>query len=419
MAIQTTTLANGLKIVSDTVDHLETAALGIWVGTGARHEDASQNGISHFLEHMAFKGTTHATALEIAERIEHVGGYLNAYTSREATAYYARVLSKDVPLALDLISDILQFSVHDPEELEKERKVILQEISETNDTPDDLVFDLFQETAFPDQPLGRSILGPTAVVKAITRETLLNYQRQNYSATNMVLSAAGKIQHEEIVSLATEKFCHLPVTNTRETSAAAYQGGLHIHAKDLEQAHIVLGFRSHSLRDPKYFASGVLSTLLGGGMSSRLFQKVREQKGLAYTVYSFNSSFTDEGLLGIYAGTDPKDVAELLPVLQKEIFTLATTLTDHEITRAKAQLKSQLLMGLENTATRCEQMATHLLNYDRTFTAAELITKIDLVNIEELANCAHDIFSSVPTLTALGPITDHQLLQDFQSTFQA
>jgi predicted Zn-dependent peptidase len=417
MTTQLTVLPNGLRIISDQTDYLETAALGLWVGIGSRHEAAELQGISHFLEHMAFKGTAHATALEIAERIEQVGGYLNACTTRETTAYYARVLAQDVPLALDLLADILQFSTFQEEELEKERKVILQEIAESLDTPDDLVFDLFQQTAFPDQPLGRPIMGTGDVVKTLSRTALLDYQRQSYAASNMVLSAAGNVHHDEIVRIAAEKFNHLPIEHAATCIPAHYHGGICLHHKDLEQVHMILGFNAPSLIEPDYYTCAVLSTLLGGGVSSRLFQKVREERGLAYSIYTFLSAFTDSGVLGIYTGTDQTDIVNLLPLLRTEIHHLSGSLTLQEIERAKAQMKSSLLMGLENTASRCEHIASQMLIYGRPLSLAELVDRIEAVSPDQLIDCAEKIFATPPTLTTLGPFTDVYYLEDFKNSF--
>ena len=302
MSVQTSRLANGLRVVSDPVDHVETASIGLWVDVGARCESEETNGMSHLLEHMAFKGTERRSARDIAEEIEAVGGHLNAYTSRETTAYYAKVMKEDVPLALDLLADILQHSTFDPEELERERAVVIQEIAQVNDTPDDLVFDRFQETAYPDQPLGRSILGPPERVGSYSRDALAGYMAAQYRAARMVLVGSGRIDHDGLVAAAEEAFTALPEGPTAAPAAAVYGGGDCRIVRDLEQAHLVVGFDGVAYDDDDFYALQVLSTLLGGGMSSRLFQEIRERRGLAYSVFTFSSSYADGGIFGVYAG---------------------------------------------------------------------------------------------------------------------
>ncbi|HET6469067.1 MAG TPA: pitrilysin family protein, partial [Geminicoccaceae bacterium] len=350
-----TTLPNGLRVISETMPRLQTAALGVWVDVGARYETTEVNGVAHLLEHMAFKGTGTRSARAIAEEIENVGGSINAYTAREHTAYYARVLAEDVPLAADIVADILQHSTFDPGELEKERHVVLQEIGQVQDTPDDLVFDLFQEAAYPGQAMGRSILGPEAVVGRLPREALIDYMARHYGASRMILAGAGRIEHDRLVELAERLFRDLPATSGSAPEPARYRGS-HVldRRKDLEQVHLCLGVEGLSLTDPDYYALQVFSTALGGGMSSRLFQEVRENRGLCYSVYSFAASYCDTGLLGIYAGTGGKEVAELIPVVAEETLKLATAPSEEELRRARAQLKAGLLMSLESCSAVCE-----------------------------------------------------------------
>ena len=294
--IEITTLANGLRVATATMTNVQTASVGVWVDAGARHETPEINGVAHMLEHMAFKGTHQRSARGIAEAIENVGGQLNAYTSREQTAYYARVLADDVPLAVDLLADILQHSVFDEEELARERGVVVQEIGQVNDTPDDLVFDQFQETAFPGQALGRSILGPPEVVAAMPRTTLVDYMARHYGPKRMVLAAAGKIEHERVVDLGERLFRELPAAGDDQGEPAEYRGGERREERDLEQAHLLLGLPAFAYTDDDFYALQVLSAMLGGGMSSRLFQEVRENRGLAYSIFSFASCYRDTGL---------------------------------------------------------------------------------------------------------------------------
>ena len=406
MNAQVTTLANGFRVASDPVRSLETAALGVWVDVGARNEGPEINGVSHMLEHMAFKGTERRSAQAIAEEIEAVGGHLNAYTSREQTAYFARVLADDVALAVDPLADILQHSVFDESELSREREVIIQEIGQTEDTPDDLIFDRFQEAAFPEQALGRSILGTVERVGAMSRGDLLAYMGAHYRAPTMVLAAAGRVDHEALVELATEAFGALPAGEDGGREPARYVGGDTRETRDLEQVHITLGFNGVSHTDEDFFAVQVVATLLGGGMSSRLFQEVREKRGLAYAISSFASSYLDGGLFGVYAGTGEAQVGELVDVVCAEITDVAGAVTADELARARTQLKAGMMMALESPTARCEHLARQLLIFGRAIPVAEIVAKIDAVDGAGAARAAQRIVASgPPVIAALGPIT--------------
>lgn len=398
-----TTLANGLRIVTDTIPHVETVTCGIWVDVGARHEPAPINGISHVLEHMAFKGTNRRSALQIAEEIEAVGGYLNAYTSREATAYHARILKDNVPLAIDILADILQNSTFDATEFAREQSVIIQEIGQSFDTPDDIVFDYFQETCFPDQPMGRAILGTAEIIRSLTPNQVKTYMQNHYGAKQMVFAAAGKLDHQEIVDMVAKKFADLPIDCPKEASPSIYKGGTLHQTRDLEQTHVVLGFEGLPFGHADYYTASILSTILGGGMSSRLFQEVREKRGLVYSIYAFSSNYQDSGIFGIYAGTSPNQVSELLPVVQEELINLPKNLETSEMNRAKAQLKAGLMMGLESTTSRCEQLANHLLIYGRPIVPQEILQKVDAVSPEQITTLAKRLFSGVQTKVTLGP----------------
>ena len=400
-----TSLANGLRVVSDPMDHLETASLGLWVDVGARCETAETNGVSHLLEHMAFKGTERRSAQDIAEQIEAVGGHLNAYTSRENTAYYAKVMKDDVPLALDILADIVQHSVFDPAELDRERAVVMQEIAQARDTPDDVVFDHFQETAYPDQPMGRSILGPAELVAGYSRDDLAAYMAAHYSAPRMVLVGSGRIDHETLVASAQDAFTALPAGAAQEPAAAVYRGGDHRGARDLEQVHLVVGFDGLAYDDPDFYTLQVLSTLLGGGMSSRLFQEVRERRGLAYSVFTFASSYTDGGVFGVYAGAGETDIAELVPVMADEMLKVRAAVTEEEVCRARAQLKAGLLMSLESTQARCERLGRHILVFGRPLSIAEMIERVDAIDCRAVVSTANRILRGRrPTVAAIGPI---------------
>lgn len=401
--IERTLLDNGLTIVTERMEHLETVSFGAYVATGSRFEEASHNGAAHFLEHMAFKGTKRRSAAHIAEEIENVGGYINAYTARENTAYYVKLLKQDLPLGIDLIGDILTHSTFLPEEVERERGVILQEIGQANDTPDDIVFDQFQETAFPDQPIGRSILGTEELVSSMTRETLMDYMRRHYSTKNTIIAAAGNLRHQDVVDQVREHFADLPTHTPPTATEAHYQGGICQTPRKLDQVHILLGFPAPGYRDRDAYRMMILSTVLGGGMSSRLFQEIRERRGLVYSVYSFASPFIENGLFGLYAGTGPQQTDELIPAMLDELRNLQNGLREGELERARAQLKASLLMSLESTGSRCSQLARQLQIHGRLVPTDEMIAKIDAVTEEDVLEIAHSIFAGAPTVTTMGP----------------
>ena len=402
--IRITTLESGLRVVSDPMRTVETASVGVWINTGARDESLEVSGISHLLEHMAFKGTRRRDAYAIAAEIEAVGGHLNAYTSRENTAYYAKVLKDDVPLALDLLADILQHSVMDDEELARERAVILQEISQAVDTPDDIIFDHFQETAFPDQAMGRPVLGRPDVLRSMDRDRVLAYMGAKYAAPSLIVAAAGRVEHDRLVDMVTETFNDLPTTGSDARERPQYRGGDYREARELEQVHLVLGVEGVAYTDDDYYAASILSALLGGGMSSRLFQEVREKRGLAYAISSFLSAYTDSGVFGIYAGTGAEEAAELLPLVMDEIDKVKTGVTAEEVNRARAQLKASLLMGLESTSSRCEQVAQQMLVFGRPIPTEEIVAKVDAVDEAAVARVAARLFAGQPTLAAVGPV---------------
>ena len=404
MTVRVSRLDNGLTVASDTMDTVETVSLGAWVGVGTRHEPAEINGVAHLLEHMAFKGTERRSAYQIAEEIEAVGGHLNAYTSRESTAYYVKVLAEDAPLAVDIVADILQHPTFDEDELGRERAVVLQEIGQAQDTPDDTIFDRFQETAYPGQALGRPVLGTSEIVAGIDRRTLKDYMTRHYGSKSMVLAAAGKIEHERFLDLVSEAFRSLPGESVRAPEPASYRGGDYREERELEQVHLLFGFESIGYLDDDYYAASVLSTLFGGGMSSRLFQEVRERRGLVYSVYSFVSAYCDGGLFGIYAGTGEDEGEELIPVVCDEFGKLSTEVREEEVTRARAQLKASILMGLESTGTRCEQLAQQILVYGRPLPVAEIVGRIEAVDLSGVQRVARHLAGSPPTFASLGPV---------------
>ncbi len=418
MTIRTTTLDNGLRVVSDPMSTVESVSLGIWVGVGTRYEKPEMNGVSHLLEHMAFKGTRRRTATAIAEEIEAVGGHINAYTTCENTAYYVRVLKEDVRLGVDLIADILQNSTMEKDELERERAVILQEIHQANDTPDDVVFDNFQAAAYPDQPLGRQVLGDAGIVGSMDRETIIGYMNDHYNASTMVLVAAGRINHDELVSLANDMFSELPEGEQATREAANYTGGQSVVERELEQAHLLLGFKGVSYQDPDFYASAVLSTLFGGGMSSRLFQEIREKRGLVYSIYSFVSSYSDGGMFGIYAGTGENETAELIPLVCDEIKKMTDNVGADELTRARAQIKASILMTLESSSSRCEQLARQMMVFGRPMPTQEIVANIEAVDADAILHTARRIFDSSLTVTALGPVSKLESFESIQKRLQ-
>jgi predicted Zn-dependent peptidase len=404
MSVKVARLANGLTVATDAMAGVESATVGVWVAAGARHEPAEVNGIAHLLEHMAFKGTKRRSALAIAEEIEAVGGYLNAYTTREHTAYYARVLAGDVPIAVDILADILQHSTFDPAELERERAVILQEIGQAEDTPDDIIFDHLQLTAFPEQALGRPILGSPEIVRRLDREAVRSYMRTRYGASSMILVGAGRVEHEALVRLAETHFAELPAKADLAREPASFVGGERRDTKELEQVHLVLGFAGLPHIDPEYYAASVYSTLIGGGMSSRLFQEVREKRGLVYSVYSFSNSYFDGGLFGIYAGTGEAQAAETLRVIADELARARDDVSEEELNRARAQVKAGLLMGRESTGARAEQLAQQLMIFGRPLPVAEIVAELEAVDRARLMRVAERLTSSAPAFAALGPV---------------
>lgn len=406
-------LSNGLRVVSHEMPHLGTVALGLWVASGARHEAQSEHGISHLLEHMAFKGTRRRSALEIVEEIEQVGGDLNAATSLDTTCYYARVLKDDVQVALDILADIIQNSVYSEEELEREREVILQEIASTRDSPDDTVYDLFQDAAFPGQALGRPILGTRESVTSFSSNELRGFLDARYRAGSMVLSAAGNIKHETLVRYAEDLFGGLPAGEAPKAAPAIYVGGTRVSARPFEQAHVVLGYRGLAYRDPDFYAAQVFSGLLGGGMSSRLFQEVREKRGLCYSIYSSAWGLGDIGLLSVHASTGAETLQELVDVVQRELSRAVSEKPDErEIQRAKAQLKTGLLMSLESSVSRAEQMARQLLAFDRLLPAEELIGKVDAVTSDSVRRVAERLITGSELSTALVGVNQDGDLQE-------
>jgi predicted Zn-dependent peptidase len=406
VSVQLSRLASGLTVVSHSMLEVETVSLGIWVGTGSRCEREGEHGISHLLEHMAFKGTATRTPQQIAEEIEEVGGDINAATGVDATAYYVKLLGTDLPLALDLLSDILANPLFDEVELAREKDVVLQEIASALDSPEDVVFDLAQAAAYPGQALGRPILGTIESVPQFTPSHLHNYLGTHYGAPNLVLSAAGAVNHDALVREAERRLAHFAPAKPPVFEPAHYQGGWLRSELSFEQTHIVLAFEAPPYGHADYFASHVLAGVLGGGMSSRLFQEARERRGLCYSISSFASGLSDSGMFTIHAATTPDRVADLFGVIRNELENAAEQgVQEKELARVKAQLKMGLLANLESSSARAEQLARHVLVYGRPLATKELLEKVEKVTVADLQRLAQSqLQSKPPSLATVGAI---------------
>jgi len=406
MSVEVSRLSNGLTVATETIPHIESVALGVWVKSGSRDERDDEHGIAHLLEHMAFKGTNRRSAWQIASQIEDVGGEINAATSVETTAFYARVLDQDVPLAIDLLADILTDSKFDPNELEREQNVILQEIGAAFDTPDDIVFDHFTETAFKGQRIGRSILGTPETVQSFTPKQLRTFMDRQYAGDSMVVVAAGNLKHDDFVREVENRLGHFRATADRQVpEQASYIGGDFREDRDLMDAQVILGFEGRAYHARDFYASQVLSMMLGGGMSSRLFQEVREKRGLCYSVYAFHWGFSDTGIFGVHAATGKSDLAELMPVIVGELQKAGEQINQAELDRARAQYRAGLLMSRESASSRASQIARQLLLYGRPVPTEELVERLSALTVERLSDLSHRLFSGKPTIAAVGPVS--------------
>ncbi|WP_298843033.1 pitrilysin family protein [uncultured Roseobacter sp.] len=416
MTLQQHQLPNGFRIVTEQMPGLESASVGVWVTAGARNEAPHQNGIAHFLEHMAFKGTKRRTALQIAETIEDAGGYINAYTSREVTAYYARVLRNDVGLALDVIADILLNPTLEPSEIEVERGVILQEIGQTLDTPDDVIFDWLQEEAYPDHPMGRTILGPAERVSAFSREDLQAFITDHYGPGQMILAAAGAVDHDEIIRLAEDLFGGMQAKAPAAPSVAQFAGGERRRSRDLEQAHFALAFESPGYREDAIYTAQIYASALGGGMSSRLFQEIRENRGLCYSIFAQAGAYADTGMTTIYAGTSAAQLPELATITIDEMKRAAGDMSPAEVARARAQMKAGLLMGLESPSNRAERLARLVQIWGRVPPLEETVAMIDAVTTGDVREFAEKMATGALAALALyGPVDAAPTLEELQA----
>ncbi len=404
MTARLTRLASGLRVVTDANPALKTAALGIFAGIGSRNERAAEHGLAHFIEHMAFKGTGRRNALQIAETIENVGGDLNAETSAEQTGYFAHVLAEDAPLALDVLSDIYVDSQFDETELAREKNVILQEIGAVEDTPDDLVFDLTGAAAWPGQPLGRPILGTRDSVQGFRREALQSYLARNYGAGSTLVVGAGAVDHESLVELAAKSLRALPAEAAPAAEPARYAGGETLAKKRLEQTHLDIAFEGRGVAAPDHDAAHVFAAATGGGMSSPLFQEVREKRGLAYAIHTFHWAFAETGLFGFYAGSAARQTGEVIAASLDCLLQATERLGETEVGRAKAQMKVATLTALEAPQARIQQLARQTFVYGEPLTLDAMTERIERVTVEAARRAGAAMLASAPTVAAIGRI---------------
>ena len=406
MSLNLSELPNGIRVVTHEMKELHTASLTIHMDVGSRDEKLHQHGISHLLEHMAFKGTHKRSAHEIAEEIEAVGGDLNASTSVENTSYYTRMLKEDIGLGFDILADILSHSTFDEKEFIKEQHVILQEIGAALDTPDDVVFDKALEYAFPDQALGRPILGTEASVNSFHPQAVLDYLDEHYFGNAMVIAAAGNVKHEDILSYSEQLLGHYAYLPRIKREKALYKGGEYLDIKPLEQVHLVMGFEGLAIHDKDIYALQILTNIVGGGMSSRLFQQIREDKGLCYSIYSFHWAFQDSGFWGVYGATGEEDIKVLMPMILHVLQSMQDEVLESELFKARAQVKTALMMTLENSMGRAEQIALHIQTFGAVRSTEEILAAVNGVSIADIKRVASHILTSSPvTLSAIGPVS--------------
>lgn len=415
MEVNLATLQNGLKILTVERPETETVSLGIWVNTGSAFEALDINGVSHFVEHMVFKGTKKRNSLQISEDIENVGGQTNAYTSREFTVFYAKMLKNDIELAIDVLADLVMAPTFDMTEMNKEKDVVVQEIKQTYDDPSDIVFDYFQDTAFQNQPVGMSILGKEDRVRSFDGEVLRRYMQHNYAADNIIVAAVGNLKHDEFVKMVEERMSDLQEKSNFVRAAQNYTGGMFVENREIEQAQVLIGFPSVSYHSDQYYHASILSTILGGSMSSRLFQEIREKRGLVYTVYSFSNSHLQSGLFGVYAGLNADEIGKYIPVVSDELKKICQeNVLDKELDRVKVQLKASILMALESSSSTAEVIARQRLIHGRVIPVEEIVERIENVSKEDIRRMAEQIFTQKPTYTLLGNLKEYPSYEQLQ-----
>ncbi|QEU91455.1 M16 family metallopeptidase [Streptomyces kanamyceticus] len=416
--VRRTTLPGGLRVVTETLPSVRSATFGIWANVGSRDETPSLNGATHYLEHLLFKGTSKRSALDISSALDAVGGEMNAFTAKEYTCYYARVLDTDLPLAIDVVCDMLTGSLILQEDVDAERGVILEEIAMTEDDPGDCVHDLFAHTMLGDTPLGRPVLGTVDTINALTADRIRRFYKKHYDPTHLVVAAAGNVDHNKVVRqvrAAFEKAGALqrtdatPMIPRQGSRALRTSGRVEVINRKTEQAHVILGMPGLARTDERRWALGVLNTALGGGMSSRLFQEVREKRGLAYSVYSYTSGFADTGLFGVYAGCRPSQVHDVLKICRDELDQVAQDgLSDDEIGRAIGQLAGSTVLGLEDTGALMNRIGKSELCWGEHMSVDEMLAKISAVTPDEVREVARDVLGRRPSLSAIGPLKDKQ-----------
>ena len=413
MSVRVTQLDNGLRIATDTMPDADSVVTGVWVAAGTRDEARNANGVAHLVEHMMFKGTKSRSSYALSNAIEKNGGSSNAYTTREETAYYARVLPEDTETAIDVISDMLQRSVLDPKELVREKQVVIQEIGRDLDTPEDYIFDRIYQEAFPGQRIGRSILGSVKVIDKMPRHALVNYIKTNYNTGSMIVVAAGRIEHDDFVKLVKKYFTKLPKGKMPRREAAQAKPGELLIEKDSEQLHFIMGFAGEGVKAKSNAATQVLATLLGGSSSSRLFQKIREKRGLVYTVSAMHGAMTDTGLFQIYAGTDPERIRELVPAVCREMIDVTKNISRGEVARAKAQIRAEVRMSRESVMTRADRLGHHMVVFGKPIPTSDTLKRYDAVTVEDAEEAARKLISKKPIIAALGPLAK---LEDYSAT---
>lgn len=391
---QRTELDSGIRVVTERIPYVRSVSIGAWVSVGSRDETEINNGISHYIEHMMFKGTATATAADIAQSLESVGGQINAFTGKELTCYYAHVLDEHLPRAIGVIADILSNSLFDEKEMDKERRVILDELNTIVETPEELIHDIFWDDLFPGHPLGYSIIGNKKTISAIDRQTLVDYVHENYTSNRLTISAAGNVDHDELVALVERHFIGISQGITGVYSPPRTpQNGRNVVPNGAIQAHLCVGTHAYTYRDSKKFALLILNTLLGAGMSSRLFQNIREKHGIAYSVYSFIDFMFDSGIFGVYLGTDSQNIDQSLALIGNELNDLRhSTISSDELERTKSQLKGSLMLGLESTASRMTRLAKMEIYLEKYYTLDQTLTEIDGVTAAQVFDVANELF---------------------------
>jgi predicted Zn-dependent peptidase len=403
-----TTLDNGVRIVTEHVPYLQSVSAGIWVRTGSRFELPMVNGICHFIEHMLFKGTERRSAFDIAKEIDSVGGVMNAFTSKELTSFYCKVLCENLQLAVDLLADIYLNSSFPEDEIEREKQVVLQEIFQLEDSPEELIHEILGAKFWTDDPLGQPILGTEPTVAGLSRDVIVGFKNDHYAPQDTLVCAAGNLDHDRFVDLVAHEIEKLPFALSGVTRVALPDSRTeHVVVKDLEQVHVCVGTTAPSAVDDKRHAAYILNAILGGGMSSKLFQEVREKRGLAYNVYSFLSTFSDTGMFGIYAGCDPSRVEELLEVSGRETLGLASSITDEDIRTAKNQIKGNIILAMESTDSRMNRLAKGEYFFGKYISLDEIISSLEAVTADEISEVAEEMIDSGPmTIVALGPLDE-------------